>query len=256
MVLTEMSGWRFGNLCNFWRFMKTRLPARKGAFTRVELLAICAVLLLIALVVAPAAVSTKSDSERLICFNNLRLIGRGVQMWMGDFNQQIPWRLPTGDGGTRPEAGSKPGFAWYEFSFLSNQLASPKILACPSDVGVIRARDFTQFFQTPYRANALSYIISLDATPDAPRGWLSGDRNLRPDTYGASTCSGRVTDAGTIFLGPPSPSLAWTNAVHGAFGHVLLLDGSVEFTSTARMRELLLASPGDYQDLMHFLRAR
>jgi competence protein ComGC len=242
-------------MCNFCRFMKTRLHAGKGAFTRVELLAVCAVLLLIALVVAPAAVSSRSDSERLVCFNNLRLAGRAVQMWAGDHNQQTPWRTLVSDGGTK--SAGKPGAAWFEFTFLSNELASPKILACPSDLGVVRASDFNQFRQSAYRERALSYTISLDTTPDAPRGWLSGERNLRPDTYGANTCSAGVNDAGTISIGPPSQLPAWTNAVHGELGHVLLLDGSVEFTSTARMRELLLASPADgTSGTIHFLKAR
>jgi hypothetical protein len=250
-----MSDGDLGNVCNFWRFMKTHLHAGNGAFTRVELLAISAALLLLALVVAPAAVSSRSDSERLVCFNNLRLVGRAVQMWAGDYNQQTPWRTLVSDGGTRPDAGIKPGLAWYEFTFLSNELASPKILACPSDLGVIRARDFDQFRQAGFRQDALSYTISLDTT-SAPRDWLSGDRNLRPDAYGSTSCSARVTDAGAVMLGFPSQSVAWTNAVHGKFGHILLLDGSVEFTSTARMRELLVASPGDFQGGMHFLKAR
>jgi hypothetical protein len=233
---------------------KSHSRVRECGFTRVELLAVITALFLIALVLAPAAVSMRSDSERAICFNNLRLVGRAVQMWAGDHNQQTPWRTLVSDGGTM---SPKRGAAWYEFSFLSNQLASPKVLVCPSDVGAIRARDFDQFRETGFRQDALSYIISLDATPDAPRGWLSGDRNLRPKSYGATSCSAGVNDAGSLAIEQPNPVPAWTNgAVHGEFGHVLLLDGSVEFTSTARLRELLFLSPGDFQNSAHFLKAR
>jgi hypothetical protein len=234
---------------------KSHSRARECGFTRVELLAIITGLFLIALVMAPAAVSMRSDSERAICFNNLRLVGRAVQTWAGDHNQQTPWRTLVSDGGTMP-FGTRPGVAWYEFSFLSNELVSPNVLNCPSDVGVIRARDFDQFRQSGFRQDALSYTISLDTTPDAPRGWLSGDRNLRPNSCCVTSCSARVNEAGTL-IGRPDSVLAWTNgAVHGEFGHILLLDGTVEFTSTAHMRELLPASPGDFQNSMHFLKAR
>jgi len=50
------------------------------AFTRIDLLALCLAVALLALIVAPALATNKSDSERLVCFNNLRLIGRGVQI--------------------------------------------------------------------------------------------------------------------------------------------------------------------------------
>jgi type II secretory pathway pseudopilin PulG len=236
---------------------QTRRCRCKKAFTRIELLAVCAALLLLALAAAPAAVSGKPDAERLICFNNLRLIGRAVQEWAADFKQETPWRTLVSDGGTRPDIGNKPGVAWNEFSFLSNQLVTPKILTCPSDAGVIRARDFNIFRQASYRQNALSYTISLDGTADLPRGWLSSDRNLRPDSYGATTCSAGVTDAGSVSLDGIGPAARWTNgAVHGQFGHMLLLDGTVEFTSTARWRELLGASATDYQNYRHFLKAR
>src|SRR5688572_9748527 len=115
------------------------------AFTRIELLAICAALGLLALLVAPTVASNKTDSERLVCFNNLRLIGRAVQMWAGDHNQQPPWRTLVADGGLLPNPGDpiRPGNAWFDFAFLSNQLVTPRILACPSDTGVKRAVEFS-----------------------------------------------------------------------------------------------------------------
>ena len=62
---------------------------RCRAFNRIELLAVCACLGVLSLLVAPTLASNKTDSERLICFNNLRLIGRGVQMFAGDHNQPL-----------------------------------------------------------------------------------------------------------------------------------------------------------------------
>ena len=122
----------------------SRKPDRETAFTQIELLAVCAALLLVALVVAPAAVSSKSDSERLVCFNNLRLMGRGVQIWAGEHNRSFSWRTLTSEGGTMPDSGTKPGASWFEYVYLSNELVTPKILCCPSDAGVLRARSWVK----------------------------------------------------------------------------------------------------------------
>jgi competence protein ComGC len=233
-------------------------PGTKSkAFTRIELLAIVAALFLMALVVVPAAITNKTDSERLICFNNLRLVGRGVQTWAGDHNQQLSWRTPTGDGGTMPDTVVKPGNAWYEYAYVSNELVTPKILACPSDPGVLRARDWGEFISPALRANATSYALSLDGSMDVPRTWLSADRNLRSDGPGGG-CSSRANNTVgiTTAFTPSSSNVAWTNNVHGAFGHVLTTDGAVEFTSTERLKELLWAPRMDDNGVTHFLRGR
>ena len=241
---------------------RTTAPRRRinqslSAFTRVELIAaLAAIALLLAVIIAPALATTNSDSERLVCFNNLRMIGRAVQMWAGDYGPQTPWLTLVSDGGTMPTSGVKPGAAWFEYAFLSNELATPKILACPSDVGVFRAPDFVTFLTNGYRDNALSYVVGLHAVGDTPRSWLSGDRNLQPDP-GLSSCLANVNNAAQIFQRSPTSPLAWTNgAVHGEFGHVLLTDGSVEFAPTPRLRALLLSPQADDNGATHFLKAR
>jgi hypothetical protein len=218
------------------------------AFTRIELLAVCAALLLVALVVAPAAVSSKYDSERQVCFNNLRLIGRGVQAWAGDHNQQVPWFTYDYDGGTRPPTSTKPGNAWFEYLWQSNELVTPKILACPSDEGVRQAESWRQFASATFRGYALSYPVHLHASTDAPKSWLSADKNFT--SFGAGGCALGVNNASGI----DPATTQWINGIHGDFGHLLLTDGSVEFTSSERFRAVLRLDVGEGQ--FHFLRAR
>lgn len=232
------------------------------AFTRVELAAVVAALALLGFLAVPLFALNKSDSERLVCFNNLRLIGRGVQAWAGDHNQQFSWRtLQLPDGGSRPPAGGfKPGAAWFEYAWLSNELVTPKILACPSDTGVRRAASFTTdpnggFMFVAYRNNSVSYPLHLDGSIDAPKSWLSGDRNFRSDFSGGS-CSAGVNSVNTIMLNPFLGNVSWSNAVHGPFGHVLATDGTVEITSTDRLREILLGPGFDDNGSIHFLKAR
>ena len=236
-------------------------PHLRRAFTRTELLATCAALFLIATIVLPALAVTKSDSGRMVCFNNLRLMGRGVITWAADHNQQFSWRSwPLSEGGSQQP---RPGIAWLEYSVLSNELVTPTILACPSDTGVRRARIFDTDpnggFSTPtYRNNAVSYPLHLDGSMDAPHSWLSGDRNLQADGVSGG-CSAGVTSAHLIWasIAPDYSSLRWTNAVHGTdLGHVLTTDGAVEFTSSARMREIILRQEIADNGASHFLRAR
>jgi hypothetical protein len=235
---------------------------RCRAFNRIELLAVCACLGLLSLLVAPTLASNKTDSERLICFNNLRLIGRGVQMWAGDHRQQPPWRTSIYDGGLLSEPGSlRPGNAWFDFSYMSNELVTPRILACPSDAGVKRAIEFGGgtnggFFSVAFRGLALSYVIGLESVGDSPRSWVSGDRNLGGGFSGSGGCSARVTSLNSIST-TPGTSLGWTNGVvHNEFGHSLLMDGSVEFTSSAQLKRLLLSPQADDNGTVHFLKAR
>ena len=223
------------------------------AFTRIELLSICAALGLLALLVAPSVASNKTDSERFICFNNLRLIGRAVQMWAGDHQQHPPWRTWDRDGGLLPSSGNRAGNAWFDFAYMSNQVLTPNILACPSDVGVVRARDWDEFRSVNFRGNAVSYVVGLESVGDLPRSWVSGDRNLR-STFSGGGCSARVNNINGI----SSPSyVAWTNkAVHGESGHILVLDGSVEFTSTPQLRTFFASPQATDNGVAHFLRAR
>jgi hypothetical protein len=230
----------------------------RRAFTRTEVLAVMAVLFLLAAIVLPAFAATKSEHGRMVCFNNLRLIGRGVATWTADHGQKFPWRIRVEEGGTMYP---KPSAAWFEYFSLSNELVTPRILACPSDAGVRTARVFDYdsnggLVMVGYRNNSVSYPLHLDGSPDVPRSWLSGDRNLRADGLG-SFCSAGVSDTALIGMSPPqNSSLRWTNAVHGAFGHVLTTDGQVEFTSSARLREIILGQGIDDNGQVHFLKAR
>ena len=229
------------------------------AFSRLELLAVCGAVGLLALIAFPALAGLTHDSERAVCANNLRLIGRGIHVWSGDHEERVPWRTRISAGGTQPEVGdSKPGHAWVEYYFLSNQLVTPKILACPSDAGVLRAPDFSQFTKTAYREKAVSYTISLDFVPDDGLGWLSSDRNLR-DTGAFSGCSARVVNVSGILVNSiaGTSTAAWNpGIVHGEMGHLLLNNGTVMFIDSPTVRTIIAREGFDDNGAGHFLRAR
>jgi len=227
------------------------------AFTRIEFAALIAVLALLGVLALPLLAATRADSDRAGCFNNLRLLGRGITVWGDDRDGLPPWITYVSRGGTRPDVGVKAGSAWFEFTTLSNELVTPRLLACPADTGVKVASEFSNlggrgYMATGMRSLATSYFINMDNLGRVPVMAVTGDRNLRTD--GITTCAQGVNNADRINFNSGNTTV-WTNAVHGLQGHLLRTDGSVALTVSAT----LIA---DFQRLLddngsaHLLRAR
>ena len=138
-------------------------------------------------------------------------------------------------GGTSDHPGAAN--AWLHFSWISNELITPSLLACPGDYGTRAARDWTPgpsgFLNPSYRANAVSYFLSLHVDAAEPLSWLAGDRNLESGTY-SQGCG--LTAVGTTAVGfdrilfGPSPVQWSATNIHLANGNLLLNDGQVHQT--------------------------
>jgi hypothetical protein len=228
---------------------------RESAFTRLELFACVVCVAFMGAVVWPVLATTRSQSDIAQCLNNLRRIGIAVQSWSTDHSYDPPWVTRVSDGGTWPDTGSKPANAWYEFSFLSNQLTTPRILACPADVPVKLAADFSAdpargYLATGFRANATSYAINLHTMSRQPTTLLCADSNLR--FYVAGSCPYALNP---VSLDATTPGVQlWTNAVHGAMGNIVLEDGSVSETTSAQLQLALTLS--EINGVLHFMKAR
>ncbi len=192
-------------------------------------------------------------------------------MWVNDNESSgAHWRVLTTDGGLRPVSGNRPGNAWFDYAFISNDLVSPKVLACASDKGVIVASSWDEYTSGPFRANSTSFGINVDAGADASSGNPGGviafdqaqqhilflDHNLNFNP-GAVGCSARVNN--TVQVADTGArtfsNYRWTNAVHGAnSGNIATMDGSVHQTTTPGMQEFL--KHGDDNGNLHFLRGR
>ncbi len=232
--------------------LRTDRHRHRRAFTRIELAVVLAVTGMLSMLVMTALAGTRGSSERSVCFGNLRAIGNALTIWSGDYQGRMPWRVPVSEGGTY--SVPKPGNAWYEFAWFSNQLVTPKILVCPADNPPKMAATWGVLLSPFYRANALSYSLGLDVLPEWPRSAVCLDRNAKLDS-GVFTCSAGVNNAASASTSPQSLSLAWTNAVHGEnAGHVLQSDGSVDFTTSAELRGIIRRS--DDNGSVHFLKAR
>src|SRR5262249_51768033 len=73
----------------------------RRAFTRVDLLAVVAVLAFAGIWVLPALAQSRVRSDRVICANNLRQIGLALHVWGNDHDDLFPLELPVASGGTR-----------------------------------------------------------------------------------------------------------------------------------------------------------
>lgn len=221
---------------------------RETAFTRLELLAVLAALVLIAGVVIPAFAQGKPRSQQAICFNNLRAVGQAVLMFNAEHNQLDPWRELATSGGTRNHPSGLNNNAWFQFAWLSNELANPKILACPSDALARPAKDFSfsptgGLLSGAHQNNAISYFVGMDSSALVPNSVLSGDRNIRFNDLGGG-CSTGVNPVANIFPWQASPS-GWRSGLHGPSGNILLHDGRVEQTSDETVNRLFTRESDD-----------
>jgi hypothetical protein len=182
---------------------------------------------------APIFGASTSVSKRAGCYNNLRQLGVGMRLWSNDHGDALPWVTAIAEGGTRPNIGDpqKTAVAWVEFLTFSNQLSSPRVLACPEDEATKVASDWTTgpvgFGNSGYRANALSYMLSFHGIGSFPRSVAVSDRDIQVSGANSGCSPAFVNNASRI--GPSDPQVTWTNAVHARAGHLLFMDGSVEY---------------------------
>lgn len=238
----------------------TSKQQRRG-FTRWDVCAAVTALLFLVILALPALASGQSRGHVAQCLNNLRLMGRAVQMWASDHSGETPWRTYEGTPGspldpregTRPDPGegNKPAIAWYEYLALTNEI-QPRLLACPADSDVKIPANFRQYATSGFRQAATSYSINVESITQLPGAMLFADRNMKFDSLSGS-CDAGIANARTFFTLGNSQN-GWTNDIHGLSGNVVLLDGSALQTTTSQLRFILRRS--DLNGSMHVIHAR
>jgi hypothetical protein len=231
--------------------------SNRSAFTRAELIATLGAIFICAVILLPSLASNGYRSEQVGCMNNLRQIGIAFQAWGNEHDDQRPWFVMTNiaqnQGGTREHPLMNN--AWIHFTALSNFM-SPTLLSDPGEMGrnkrVAQTWSFSPgdgFFNGNFRDNALSYMLGVHATVAESMGILTADRNVSFD--GVSGCAYGFSQVLNL-INSPSAFRGWTNGNHGTLGNVLLNDGRVEFTSSARL-QAILGPVADVGAAEHFL---
>lgn len=194
----------------------------KNGFTLVALLVIIAVIAILAAMLLPALASAKKKAQRINCVNNLKQLGLAYRIWEGDNNDKYPMAVLTVNSGAD---------TFRYFQVMSNELSTPKILACPADTRTAAA-NFARL-----KNQNVSYFVGLDASDAYPQRFLSGDRNITGPA---------APEDGILKLVPGGPA-SWTPEIHVNQGNLGLSDGSVWQYSNSQLREALQKS-GDKTD--------
>jgi hypothetical protein len=211
-----------------------RQPRCSTGFTRSELVAVMAMVVLLLLVSFPAmGTRVGARTARMTCVNNLRQVGLAWRMSATGFNDTFPFQIPSFLGSHPLE--SVPAYQWWQV--ISNELRTPRILLCPTDSRT-PARDFGPLFTSL----SVSYSIGLDVGFDLPRTILGGDRNV----------TGGVTSGATSMDFPPQQagSINWDLTQHALQGNILQSDGSVHQYDNAGLQQALRVSGGQTNRLL------
>ncbi|HTD67378.1 MAG TPA: type II secretion system protein [Candidatus Limnocylindria bacterium] len=205
--------------------------SKPAGFTLIELLVVIAIIAILASLLLPALARAKARAQRISCTSNLKQVGLAFRLWSNDHGDKFPFLVSEAEGGT---IGTLPGSTTATlgsggtavgiYRSMSNELVSPKVLACNSDGGKSKASDFlnnttTSFGKGGTDSDTLSYFAGLDADETKPQTILSGDRNITGSKNWNETVV--ATDGST-------PNADWDASIHVRAGNVGLGDGSVQ----------------------------
>jgi len=132
---------------------------RKNGFTLIELLVVIAIIAILAAMLLPALSKAKGSAQKIQCVNNIRQLGMSAKMYADENDDKF-----------MPRLGGAQNF-WP--AQLSNYIATPTFLRCPSDVSkpaTFGAGDPNAYISAPrsFIFNGFNDYFKKDLTDNSP----------------------------------------------------------------------------------------
>ncbi len=246
-----------------------KILKQKRAFTLIELLVVIAIIAILAAMLLPVLAAAKRRAQRINCVSNMKQVNLSFRIWEGDNNNLYPMAVSTSAGGAMESAVSNNHTTYVPvgmtniFCVMSNELSTPKILVCPSDVSHNQAAtNFAQLGNLTSNpgcgTNAVGYFVCGDANESYPQMVMTGDRNIGTSaTLGTAATVINVNMAGgnggsgnsyVLSSGNMASTESWAwsaNDLHLKVGNLGFADGSVAEVSVSGLQSaLILATNG------------
>jgi prepilin-type N-terminal cleavage/methylation domain-containing protein/prepilin-type processing-associated H-X9-DG protein len=241
--------------------MKRTIVKPSKAFTLIELLVVIAIIAILAALLLPALAQAKKTAQRIKCINNLKQINLAFKVWDGDHGDKYPTAISTAKWGAMECIYSQFGGSYTAeysvanvFMVMSNELNTPKVCYCPSDLSPSSAGPLTTVATNWFGFTNvnLSYFVEGNASDKYPKMILIGDRNMgnlyngavisNPGNFGVVPADSMNMRNGPYGNTPipganPQPTIkalgwAWTDPdIHQGAGNLGMADGSAQQAS-------------------------
>jgi prepilin-type N-terminal cleavage/methylation domain-containing protein/prepilin-type processing-associated H-X9-DG protein len=252
--------------------MKRTVKSTK-AFTLIELLVVIAIIAILAALLLPALAKAKKAARRAQCATNLKQVVLAFKVWEGDHGDKYPMAVSTASWGAKENVSSiatcttlnPPGGYGLTnvFCVMSNDMITPKILYCPTDISkaaypsdAVNAQTCPQAYVAAnwigFGPQNLSYFVEGDAQDKYPKMIFTGDRNIGKTGAAAGTAAATSMDmvngsfaatggSGTSVKVSQFPAWEWTDPdLHQGAGNLGMVDGSVQQSSLGGLNTALV----------------